>query len=212
MRVIVDTREPKQNHKFLVKAFPDHVFEWGTLPEGDYSTDKVIVERKTVSDLYSSIVGNGGKPGRFGSQVSRLSCHNQIILILVIGDVQSFISRMSELGVKINVDIIYGALASVSCRENIHVMWMENEWNAMITMIRFMIKVENDEYMVPARRDPDILLARYFKITPKQLVELKNKFTSIYAMADASEKELMSVKGIGKVKAKNIKDLICNGW
>lgn len=212
MRVYVDTREPPRNYEFLKKVFPNHIFEKATLQEGDYSTDKVLVERKTVADLYGSIVGNGSKPGRLIKQVSRISCHDKVLVILVIGNISSFIENMKKIGIKVNVDILYGALASISCRERMHVLWMEEEWNALITMVRLMQKIEDDEYMVPSRRDPDVLLARYFKITLKQLKELKSKYPTINDIANATEKDLMSIKGIGKVKAKGIKELIYNGW
>jgi len=208
----VDTREPPRNYEFLKKVFPNHIFEKATLQEGDYSTDKVLVERKTVADLYGSIVGNGSKPGRLIKQVSRISCHDKVLVILVIGNISSFIENMKKIGIKVNVDILYGALASISCRERMHVLWMEEEWNALITMVRLMQKIEDDEYMVPSRRDPDVLLARYFKITLKQLKELKSKYPTINDIANATEKDLMSIKGIGKVKAKGIKELIYNGW
>jgi ERCC4-type nuclease len=210
--VYVDTREPPRNYEFLKKVFPNHIFEKATLQEGDYSTDKVLVERKTVADLYGSIVGNGSKPGRLIKQVSRISCHDKVLVILVIGNISSFIENMKKIGIKVNVDILYGALASISCRERMHVLWMEEEWNALITMVRLMQKIEDDEYMVPSRRDPDVLLARYFKITLKQLKELKSKYPTINDIANATEKDLMSIKGIGKVKAKGIKELIYNGW
>ncbi|MCK9577440.1 MAG: hypothetical protein M0R51_16170 [Clostridia bacterium] len=208
----MDTREPPRNYEFLKKVFPNHIFEKATLQEGDYSTDKVLVERKTVADLYGSIVGNGSKPGRLIKQVSRISCHDKVLVILVIGNISSFIENMKKIGIKVNVDILYGALASISCRERMHVLWMEEEWNALITMVRLMQKIEDDEYMVPSRRDPDVLLARYFKITLKQLKELKSKYPTINDIANATEKDLMSIKGIGKVKAKGIKELIYNGW
>lgn len=212
MHVIVDTREPPNKIKFLHSTFPNHTFESATLQEGDYATQKVIVERKTIADLYGSIVGNGGKPGRLAKQIGRLSCHDKVVLLLVTGDISSFVHNMGKIGIKVNVDILYGSLASVACRERIHVMWIEKEWDALIAMIRFMQKVEDDECMVPSRRDPDILLARYFKITTKQLTELKGKYPSLYAMSTAPVKDIMSVRGIGKVKAQGIKDLLLNGW
>lgn len=197
---------------FLQDAFPDHTFEVKALPEGDYSTEKVIVERKTMSDLYGSIVGSKSKPGRLTSQISRLSCHDKVVLVLVVGNVPTFIDDMKRLGIKVDINIVYGALASIACRERIHVMWMEKEWDALISMIRFMQKVENGEYMVPSRRDPDILLSRYFKLTQAQWNEIKRRYKSINELMEAPDKDLMAIRGIGKVRARTIKDLITNGW
>lgn len=212
LHVYVDTREPKHFMPFLQDAFPDHTFELKALPEGDYSTEHVIVERKTMSDLYGSIVGTKSKPGRLASQISRLSCHDKVVIVLVVGNVPTFIDDMKRLGITIDINIIYGALASISCRERIHVMWMEKEWDALITMIRFMQKVESGECMVPSRRDPDILLARYFKLTQQQWQDVKRKYGSIEDLMNATDKELMSIRGIGKTRARTIRDLIKNGW
>jgi len=193
---------------FLQDAFPEHTFELKALPEGDYSTEKVIVERKTLTDLYGSIVGNGGKPGRFISQVGRLSCHNKVVLVLIVGNVPTFIDDMKRLGIKVDVNILYGVLASIACREHIHIMWMEKEWDALISMIKFMQKVENEEYNVPSRRDTDILLARYFKLTHSQWKELRKKYSSFEELSTADERDLMSIRGIGKTRARTIKQLV----
>jgi ERCC4-type nuclease len=197
---------------FLQDAYPDNTFELKALPEGDFSTEKVIVERKTLSDLYGSIVGSKGKPGRLSSQISRLSCHDKVVLVLVVGNVPTFIDDMKRLGIKVDINILYGALASLVCREQIHVMWMEKEWDALITMIRFMQKVEEGEHKVPSRRDPDVLLARYLKLTHQQWLDVKRKYKSIPELMSASDKDLMSVRGIGKVRARTIRDLLSNGW
>jgi ERCC4-type nuclease len=75
-----------------------------------------------------------------------------------------------------------------------------------------MQKVESGECMVPSRRDPDILLARYFKLTQQQWKDIRAKYKSIEDLMNATDKELMSVRGIGKVRARTIRELISNGW
>lgn len=208
----VDTREPKKFLPFLQDVYPEHTFELKALPEGDYCTENVIVERKTLTDLYGSIIGNGGKPGRLSNQIGRLSCHNKVVLVLIVGNVPTFIDDMKRLGISVDVNVLYGALASIACREQIHVMWMEKEWDALITMIRFMQKVENGEHKIPSRRDPDILLARYFRLTSSQWQEIKRRYRSISDLMNASEKDLMSIRGIGKARARAIKQLILGDW
>jgi len=212
VKVYVDTREPKQNHQFLATAFPNIEYELRALPEGDYATDKVIIERKTITDLYGSIVGSKDKPGRLLSQISRLSCHDKVVVLLIIGNIAAFIDNMKRLNVRVDVGIIYGALASLSCREHIHVIWVQEEWDGLITMVKFMQKVEDGNYKWPSRRDPIILMARYLKITPQQMQKLKDKFESIGNIVAASDKELMAIEGIGKTKARNIRELLTNGW
>lgn len=212
MKLYVDTREPKQNYQFLASAFPNIEIELRALPEGDYATDKVIVERKTITDLYGSIVGSREKPGRFLNQISRLSCHDTVVVLLIIGNIASFIDNMKRINVKVDVGIIYGALASISCREHIHVIWVQEEWDGLLTMVKFMQKIDDGNYKWPSRRDPNILMARYLKITPIQMQKIRSKFTTINSIIMASDKELMGIEGIGRTKARNIKELLTNGW
>lgn len=213
MMVRVDSREPKQHYEFLTQAFPTIDFSWVPLPEGDYETDKVLVERKAISDLYGSIIGNGKTPGRIQNQVCRLSCHgDQIVMFLITGSISKFMEDMKKVGIKVDPDIIYGQLSSITSRERIHVIWMENEWDGLITMIKFMHKIEDGKYMVPTRREPDMLMARFLGITPYQWGDLKRKFGSVVGVAEASEKEIATIYGIGKAKSKKIRELLTVGW
>lgn len=212
MHVLVDTREPSSKYEFLSAAFPNHSFEQVALNEGDFATQHVIVERKTISDLYGSIIGSKGKKGRFEDQVLRLACHDKIVLLLITGNIFEFIESSKKRGRVIDTSIIYGAIGSVSCRERIHVMWIEHEYNALLSMIAFMNKVNDGNYSMSSRRDPDILLARYFKLTPTQWKNVRKKFNSLLQLSSASEKELMEIKGIGKVKAHGIKELVNGCW
>lgn len=208
MHVIVDTREPLDKISFLRTAYPKITFERSKLDEGDFESEKVLVERKTISDLYGSIVGTKSKKGRFEDQVLRMSCHEKIILLMITGDIYDYMTYMRSRGVEINPQVIYGAIGSVSCRENIHVWWIEEEYNALLAMILFMQKVEDGAYKIPSKRDPDILLARYFKLTPTQWKCVKKEYASLVELSEATEKELTKINGIGKIKARGIKDLV----
>lgn len=212
MHVLVDTREPHNKFEFLTKTFPNHSFERIKLDEGDFESPKVLVERKTISDLYSSIVGSKGKKGRFEDQILRLSCHEKVVLLMVTGNMVDFLTNESDRGRDINPSIIYGAMGSVSCRENIHVWWFEHEWNALIAMVSFMQKVDEGAYKMPSRRDPDILLAKYFRLTPTQWKYVKKNFNSLLELSEATDKELMKINGIGRTKAKGIKELVNSCW
>lgn len=212
MHVYVDTREPKAKYEFLVNAFPNHSFELAALPEGDFATGQVIVERKTISDLYSSIIGTRKKKGRFEDQILRLSCHNKIVILLITGNIFEYITNMKKRGIDIDTSIIYGAIGSVSCRERIHVIWAEHEYNGLLSMIAFMQKVDEGNYGIASKRNTDVLLARYFKLTLSQWKEVKKKFNSLLELSNATEKDLMEIKGIGKIKARGIISLVNGNW
>lgn len=213
-KIIVDTREPPEYYDFLRGFFPNHEFIWQKLDEGDFESDRVLVERKQIIDLYGSIMGSKGKPGRLPSQVERLSLHeDQVVLILVTGSLQENIAMMErEVGVRINPDIIYGTLASLVCRERIHVLWIEDEWSALIHMVKFMTKVEEGKYMVPSKREPVTLWARILGVTPLQMEALMFKYPNPVALANANPKDLQFVPGIGKQKSQTIIDRMSNQW
>jgi ERCC4-type nuclease len=212
--IIVDTREPPEYYNFLCGMFPNHKFIWQKLDEGDFQSSRVLVERKQIGDLYGSIFGSKGKPGRLPAQVSRLSLHeDQVVLILVTGSIQEQMKLMErELGLIINPDIIYGTLASISCRERIHILWIENEWSALVNMIKFMTKVEEGKYMVPSKREPITLWARLLGVTPKQMEALMMKYPSVASISRASPKDLQFVPGIGKQKSQVIIERLNNQW
>jgi len=211
--ITVDTREPPENYEFLVNTFRTTQFKKAALPEGDYSTEKVLVERKTLSDLYGSIMGSKDKSGRLQHQVSRLTTHtDQIVLIMIIGNMFDYIRKMDKLGINVNPDIIYATISSIICREHIHFLWYEHESDALINMVRFMMKVEDDKHHVPSRREPDHLAARLLNISLPQWLALKSKYGTIYGVMQASDTQIMEVKGIGKIKAGKIKEILKSGW
>jgi len=212
--IIVDTREPPEYYDFLKGFYPNHNFIWRKLDEGDFQSERVLVERKQIGDLYGSIFGSRGKPGRLPSQVERLSLHDErVVLILVVGNIQEQQKVMErELGLQINPDIIYGTLASIACRERIHVMWIEDEWQALIHMVKFMTKVEEGKLMVPSKREPVTLWSRLLGVTPKQMEALMMKYPSPMSMSKANPKDLQYVPGIGKQKSQTIIDRLNAEW
>lgn len=214
MEILVDTREKKPTFSFLVDRFPEHTFKWQKLDEGDFDSGRVLVERKTIADLYTSIIGMNGKPGRLPSQLSRLATHDdKILFVLITGNVDEYIDRMkNEFGVTISPDIIVGTIASIAYRERIHIMWIEDHFNGLTEMIRFMQGVEEGKHMVPSKREPDNLLARYLGVSISEIQEMKLRFGSLQNIMNASETDLQKVYGIGKAKSAKIKKLLTHPW
>ena len=205
IEIIIDSREPKSCLKYLINSFPNISFSVKCLEEGDYESAKVIVERKTINDLYSSIIGSKNKKGRLEGQVSRLSCHNnKMILILITGNIYNTAERLSKIHVSFNMDIIYGQIASICCRENFHILWIEDERCALTAMVKFMQKVEDGKYKIASRRDPDRLMARLFNITYDQWILVKSKYKTINNMSRLEASAFKSIQGIGVQKSKDI--------
>jgi ERCC4-type nuclease len=203
MPIIVDTREPPKYYEFLVKKFPEMIFKRMKLNEGDYQSEKCLAERKTVADLYGSITGPSR---RIHDQVERISVHqDKVQILLVTGSVGQYVTSMRDIGITIDPNILFGEIASITCRYQLVPLWVENEWEGMITLIKLMKKIEDGKYNVPVRRDRNILASRLLGISTAQLEHLMMSHKCLHEIANVSEKDLQRIKGIGPAKAIQIK-------
>lgn len=209
VKITVDTREPDRYYNFLDQAFPNMEVVKGTLKEGDYESKKVLVERKTLPDLYGSLIGSKGKPGRLWRQMDRLATHDdKVVGVLITGDMGETYEAMKELEIDFNPDLLYGTIGRIVSSYNFQVMWIANEWSALIAMGKFMKQCDEGKFGIPMRRDPDVLAARLLKVTTYQWADLKKKFGTLENIGNASLKELQSVYRIGPARAKFIKKCI----
>lgn len=209
MKVVVDTREPDRYYNFLKSSFPNMEVVQGTLKEGDYESEKCLFERKTLVDLFGSVIGGGGKQGRLWKQMDRLATHDDMIVgVLVTGDMKSTMETMRELEVPFDPEVIYSAIGHIQCSYQFPVFWISNEWSALISMVKYMKYCGDSRVGVPMRRDPDVLAARLLKLSTFQWHDLKVKFGSLENIGNASEKDLQTIYRIGPARAKFIKQCI----
>lgn len=208
MVIKVDSREPPKYLEFLVKTFPDIKFERCTLKEGDYESDRCLFERKKMADLYGSITG---PTRRFYDQMHRMSAHepDQLVFLLVTGSVAEFVKEMMEIPkpngpIDVDSNILFGGIAAVAYRYGIQPVWITNEWEGMITMVKIMTACDKGKYQVPVRRDPDILCARLLGISTNQLGILLDHHGSLEGLCKANVRDFQKVKGIGPAKAAEI--------
>lgn len=203
MPIIVDTREPPKYHEFLVTKFPEMIFKRMKLDEGDYQSELCLAERKTVADLYGSITGPNR---RIHDQVERISVHqDKVQILLITGSIAEYVKNMKAIGITIDSNILFGEIASITCRYGIQPLWVENEWEGMITLVKLMKKIDDGKYNVPVKRDRTILAARLLGISTAQLTHLMTKHNSLANIANVSDKDLQSVKGIGPARAIQIR-------
>lgn len=206
--VTIDSREPKQLISSLKRRFKDRVtFEVKKLEEGDYESSHVLFERKKVGDLYSSIMSN-----RLEQQCCRLAQHDdKVIGLMIYGSIEGYKKEMRiKKKIIINEKHIISAVAEMTCRYNLLIIWTEDEKTAYSLMISLMEDVEENKYQIPLRCTEEILISRLLKITPKQYKELCKvcATTSLSVIGKASVTTLMRVKGIGDKKAEHIKKVL----
>tara|TARA_Y100000591_G_C21852636_1_gene712674 strand:+ start:562 stop:1275 length:714 start_codon:yes stop_codon:yes gene_type:complete len=144
VKVIIDSRESKLKEILMGEAD----FEFQNLDIGDIIFKKddktiLVVERKTESDLYSSI-----RDGRYKEQKLRLTSSYSLNQIL-------YLIEESKNKFKINESIVKGAIINMTFRDNIKIIFSKNliETSEYIRMLKkkiektpeFFIKIQEEK-------------------------------------------------------------------
>lgn len=209
MYLKVDTREDDRYLNFLRQAFPGIEVIGEVLKEGDYETEKALFERKTLPDLYGSVIGGNGKQGRLWKQMDRLAVHeDKVVGVLVTGDMGETYDAMRSIDVPFDPEVVYSAVGHIMSAYKFPVFWSTNEWSGLISMVKFMKQCDEGKFGIPMRRDPDILAARLLKVTTYQWADLKKRFGTLENIGNASEADLQKVYRVGPARAKFIKKCV----
>lgn len=204
LKVIVDHRE-RASH------LPEHLreqqlgVEMQTLQIGDYIiSDRVCIERKTVSDFESSIIS-----GRLFDQAERLKLHYQNPIIILEGEAELF---------RLHRRVIIGTIATLYIDYGIEVL-LSGSQEETAEIISSLAKHEQDghkrepsakggaraytnsqyqEYMVANLPGVGMVLAR----------ALLKHFGSLKGLSNATPEQLMEIEKIGKKKAERIHETL----
>lgn len=200
LRVIVDGRERNSELREALMANGVEIDE-RTIHVGDYViSDRVCVERKTVSDFESSLMN-----GRLLDQVKRLKENYQLPIIIVEGDQSEF---------RLGKNVITGAMVALYVDNGIEVMvsGSPKETSDMITTIAK--HEQNGNLREPSLKGgrraystsnyQEYVIANLPGIGPKLARSLLRHFKSIKRIANADVKALMKVEKIGRKKAEAI--------
>ena len=202
--IITDSRETKcsvnnylENLGAIVKVLP--------LKVGDFiCSERVCVERKTGDDFISSIVD-----GRLFQQAEELKDNFTKPIILIEGDY--YRGGMNESSIK-------SALASLILNYEIPVIMTKDEDETARTIFWLAKReqiISNVEVGIKGKKKPKRLkdlqehvisgLPGVSVVLSKRILK---KFKTIKDFANAKEKELIEVDGVGKVLAKRLHELL----
>ncbi|MCL4379277.1 MAG: helix-hairpin-helix domain-containing protein [Candidatus Marsarchaeota archaeon] len=199
-RVIVDRRERNQELRDALEENGIEIDEQ-MVHVGDYViSDRVCIERKTVSDFESSLMN-----GRLLDQAKRLKENYQLPIIIVEGDQEEY---------RLGRNIIIGAMVALYVDNGIEVI-MSRGAKDTSDIITTIAKHEQDgsarePSMKGGRRAystsnyQEYIVANLPGIGPKLARSLLGHFKSIRRLANADVKSLMKVEKIGKKKAEAI--------
>lgn len=208
VRIVVDHRESK-NHVFQnLKGF-DVLLESKQLKTGDYiCSDRVCVERKTISDFIQSIIDQ-----RIFKQIREISeCFERPLMILEGNPDLLFLER------NVHPNTIRGALASLAIDYKIPIIWTRNtkETANQIYWIAYREQVKEKRGLaircprrfVSSGSQQEFLIAGLPHVNTKLSKNLLKKFKTPKRVFSAKPERLTKVEGIGKGKAKKIWDLL----
>lgn len=205
LRIIVDEREKKSGIPDLLKAVGVNI-EVRTLPVGDYIVaPEIVVERKSIRDLISSIFD-----GRLFDQCNRLREHFQHPVILMEGDVDE-IEEFTE-----NPLVFYGAISSIAIDFKIPVIPTPNATHTAKLLVSMSSRKEAQKgpFLKKIKKSNDLqrqqlsVLCSLPGVGEKLATRMLEKFGTPLRVLSASSVELAKVEGLGKERAKKIKDML----
>ncbi|MCS7135210.1 MAG: hypothetical protein NZ893_02105 [Candidatus Aenigmarchaeota archaeon] len=206
--ILADDRERNSRIADYLKEFGAMV-NFKRIDVGDFLvSERVCVERKTANDFISSIID-----GRLFRQVEEMKNYYEKSILILEGFNSS--GRITENAYK-------GAIATLIINYDVNVFNVENE-KETARMIYFLAKKEQEEFnksiFIKNKKKPkDICdLQLYFlsslpgvsTITSRRMME---KFGTIRNLVNASELELITVKGLKKNNAKKIYSIFNERW
>lgn len=205
LRIIVDEREKKSGIPDLLKAVGVNI-EIKTLPVGDYIVaPEIVVERKSIRDLISSIFD-----GRLFDQCNRLREHFQHPVILMEGNVDE-IEEFTE-----NPLVFYGALSSIALDFKIPVLPTPNATHTAKLLVSMSSRKDTTKgpFLKKIKKSSDLqrqqlsVLCSLPGVGEKLATRMLEKFGTPLQVLGASSVELSKVEGLGKERAKKIREML----
>lgn len=205
LRIVVDERERKSGIPDLLKAIGINL-EVKTLPIGDYIVaPETIVERKSVSDLISSIFD-----GRLFDQCDRLKENFAHPIILMEGNVDEIDSLVE------NPFVFYGALSTIAIDFKIPIIPTSSASHTAKLLVSMCSRkdVTKGPFLKKIRKSDDVqkqqlsVLCSLPGIGEKLAVRMLQKFGSPTRTLNASLSELSKIDGLGEARAKKIKQML----
>jgi len=202
--VKVDKREMRSGIKdYLINC--GCVVEEEQLQIADYIvSDRVAIERKTYSDMISSIMD-----GRIFAQIKQLSDHFEKPIVLIEG---------FECFIGFNENALFGALSAIAIDFGVPTVWTKNKMESA----KFICQAAKREQIetkrsVPVRvnkkgknlrEEQEILVSGLPTVNSVLSRRLLEKFGTPKKIFNATKEELMEVDGLGEKKAERFITLV----
>jgi len=216
----VDSREPKAEQAILDEAGIE--YEIQALETGDYSIinengAEICMERKEMKDLISSLFS-----GRLDNQMRRLADKDHPIL-LITGSFSEYTEAVKKSHGKtfFTKDQLIGKVASIAVSYGIQIVWF-TKWDdnrvhsdGLKLAVKMIKKIAEGKYLKP--KPPSVkrntnkqreLVRTLFNISPELADALIKKFGTIRTIINATDEDLLYVKGMGKTRLERARAIL----
>lgn len=193
--LLVDYHEPNTIIDKLKSEIPIRVLK---LKYGDYSFSDIIIERKSLSDFFSSLKNN-----RLAEQMENMSRYYTETFLIIEGFFDfSYVN---------NIDYLNSQITAIILNFDIKVVFSKDE-DYTANLINKIYRMKNLNYTFDTSKKEKIYHAvNLFGISRKKLEILYNHFGSIRNIADADKKEFKGIKFIGRKTKEKINNVLdCN--
>lgn len=169
--------------------------EFIELKVGDFLINDIAIERKTVSDLLSSMINK-----RIFRQIEELQQYEKKLLLIEGIEEQELYSDLSERG--INANAVRGFLLSVLLKHKIPILFTKDSEDTAKFLGVLANKKEKESSLNVTKKNltkqerMQFILESFPGIGPKNAKKLLEEFKSIKGIINASQEELE--KSIGK--------------
>ena len=180
------------------------------IKDSNNNVQTIGVERKTQDDFINSIIDK-----RIVKQLSMLKEHFNIPLLIIEGDENIYSLR------DFHPNAIRGMLASIAIDFNIPILHTKNvkDTASLLAVIAKRLEKGKKHISLVDRKKPltlkeqqEYLIESLPGVGPAIAKSLLKHFGSIESIIHAQIEELMEVDNLGKIKSKNIKDLITSSY
>ena len=193
--ILIDSHEPKEITQSISKSIPTEVLR---LKYGDYSFSDIVVERKTLSDFFSSL-----KDGILTEQMEHISRYYTEKYLLIEGFFD--FSYVNNLG------YLYSQLIDMTLDLDIRVMFSKDK-DCTATILKKMYFMRNFGYEIKnKRKDKAHHAVNIFGINKKKLEVIFSRFGNLSGIANSNKKDFSGMKSIGKKTVEKIQTALeCN--
>ena len=204
LKIIVDNRERNLD---IIDVLSDSGIDlnFAQLPVGDYIvSERICVERKTISDFESSIMDN-----RLFEQLDRLHSSFEKPILIIEGN---------EADHRLGKNVIMGTILKLYTDYNVQVIRSSDSCETAAILSKFAEREQNIDNNRPRLTGlkkahttyqwQTLILGSMPGIGPNIAHELITNFKTLKNIANADTKQLMKVDKIGKKKAESIYNII----